>query len=255
MTLRIGLLLTLLYAWPAQAGLLLSASRVIYPADARERSLEIVNTNTYPVLLQTWVDEGQHNGESSLGDSPFVALPAVLRLEPLARQTIRLLYNGQPLPDDRESLYWLNLLEIPPSSAPQAPGEHLTVNLQTQIKVLWRPQGLGSPEQVGQRQHVALAPAGNALLWHNPTAHYVTLSEVSLRTAHGLQTLPGTLLAPFTSTCIGLAARADSSSHVEMRLVDDRGALRELQPSLQPFSDTPNLAPCPLPAPISDASP
>lgn len=224
-------LLALLCTLPAQAGLLLSASRVIYPADARERHLEIVNTSPYPVLVQAWVDDGESHSATALGDSPFVALPAVLRLEPSARHTIRLLYNGQALPQDRESLFWLNLLAIPPDASQQAFGEHLTISLQTQIKLLWRPHGLGAPQQLAQQQRFSLSAAGNTLCWRNPTAHYVTLAELHLQ---GQAPLPGQMLAPFATNCQALTHNAPRPSRVEARLVDDRGALHEFQRPLQP---------------------
>ena len=104
--LTIGLLLMTLAA-PAAAGVMAASTRVVYPAGEREKSLMLVNTNNYPVIVQSWVDDGTGNPDTA--NAPFVVIPSVFRLAPKAVQGIRLLFSQTPLPKDRESVFWLNL--------------------------------------------------------------------------------------------------------------------------------------------------
>ena len=77
--------------------------------------LLLVNQNPYPVLVQAWVDDGALDGEPDTALAPFLPLPPVFRLEPGRQRSLRLLATGQAQARDRESLYWLNIYEIPAS--------------------------------------------------------------------------------------------------------------------------------------------
>ncbi|WP_348253599.1 fimbria/pilus periplasmic chaperone, partial [Salmonella enterica] len=46
----------------------------------------------------------------------FVITPQVSRIDPQKGQWLRITYMGTTLPQDRESLFWFTVLEIPPKS-------------------------------------------------------------------------------------------------------------------------------------------
>ena len=77
------LLLTVLFVLSVEAGIMPASSRIIYRDGDREKTLMLVNTNDYPVLVQSWVDNGEGSPEAA--SPPFVVLPPVsawLRDEP-----------------------------------------------------------------------------------------------------------------------------------------------------------------------------
>ncbi|HEX7991187.1 MAG TPA: fimbria/pilus periplasmic chaperone, partial [Stenotrophomonas sp.] len=45
----------------AMAGVTAERTRVIFPQGQREVSLVLANQNDYPVMVQTWVDDGDPN--------------------------------------------------------------------------------------------------------------------------------------------------------------------------------------------------
>lgn len=53
------LLLTILFVQSVEAGIMPASSRIIYRDGDREKTLMLVNTNDYPVLVQSWVDNGE----------------------------------------------------------------------------------------------------------------------------------------------------------------------------------------------------
>lgn len=57
------LLLWMLVSWPCAAGIIASATRVIFHEGEAQQSLMLVNTNPWPVVVQTWVDDGDINRE------------------------------------------------------------------------------------------------------------------------------------------------------------------------------------------------
>ncbi|MEI3973708.1 fimbria/pilus periplasmic chaperone [Klebsiella pneumoniae] len=38
---------------------------------------------------------------------PFIITPLIFRIEPHTGQTLRIMYTGEALPNDRESIFWL----------------------------------------------------------------------------------------------------------------------------------------------------
>ncbi len=130
----------------SEAGVTAERTRLVFVEGQREASLLLVNQNPYPVLVQAWVDDGALDGEPDTALAPFLPLPPVFRLEPGRQRSLRLLATGQAQARDRESLYWLNIYEIPPQATAEAAGRpRLTVTLRTQMKVLYRPHGLHPP--------------------------------------------------------------------------------------------------------------
>ncbi|MBF4190349.1 molecular chaperone, partial [Serratia ureilytica] len=50
----------------AQAGIIASATRVIFREGDTEKTLMLLNTNGYPIVAQTWVDNGDVNAAPEL---------------------------------------------------------------------------------------------------------------------------------------------------------------------------------------------
>ncbi|WP_153070434.1 fimbria/pilus periplasmic chaperone, partial [Escherichia coli] len=73
--------------------------------------------------------------------SPLVVLPPVQRIEPGKPSQIKIqaLPAAKQLPQDRETLYYFNLREIPPKS--NKPNT-LQIALQTRIKLFYRPAAI-----------------------------------------------------------------------------------------------------------------
>ncbi|WP_016678677.1 fimbria/pilus periplasmic chaperone, partial [Yersinia pestis] len=51
-------LLLFTISYDALAGLIAGSTRIIYQPELRERTLMLANTNDYPVVVQTWIDNG-----------------------------------------------------------------------------------------------------------------------------------------------------------------------------------------------------
>lgn len=129
----------------AHSGLATSSSRVIFENDENQKSFILANINEYPIIVQSWVDEGE--GNSNYLNSPFVVTPPVFKMQQDQNQSIRIIYKGNELPQDRESVYWLNLYEIPGKAINQKnkfePKQaYLNLAMNTQLKIFYRPKKL-----------------------------------------------------------------------------------------------------------------
>lgn len=93
----------------ASGGIALGATRVIYPADAKQTSLAITNSNKQErYLINAWIENA--NGQK---EKTFAVTPPLFVSEPASENTLRIIYAGPALPADRESLFYMNVKAIP----------------------------------------------------------------------------------------------------------------------------------------------
>lgn len=169
----------LFFTQAATAGVVINGTRVIYPAQSREVTVQVDNVGDAPALVQAWVDSGDPDQTADTSSAPFVLTPPISRVEPGRSQALRLIFSGAQLPTDRESVFWLNVLDVPPS--PENTGDEeqnfLQVAFRSRLKLFYRPQGLtgnanDAPSSLRWSRH------GDRLRVDNPSPYYVTLAEV-----------------------------------------------------------------------------
>ncbi|MFQ2734529.1 molecular chaperone [Aeromonas caviae] len=220
------LLMTLL-AGQAQAAVSLDRTRLIYPGEAKSVSLTIRNNNkTLPYLAQAWLEDA--NGKKI--NSPFTVLPPVQRLEPGMESLLKVqaLPAVKLLPQDKESLFYFSLREIPPRSS-QA--NTLQLALQTRIKFFYRPASLvvepGSSKAQWQEK-LTLQQVGGKYQLTNPTPYYVTLVE-GARSAkeEGIKGFEPVMIAPGSSATVNLGVDK-LGQQPTFTYVDDYGGRRHL---------------------------
>ncbi|SKA19986.1 fimbrial biogenesis chaperone [Novilysobacter spongiicola] len=184
---------------PALAGVIINGTRVVYPAQAREVTVQLTNTGDSPALVQAWIDSGDPDQAPEDSAAPFLITPPISRIEPARGQALRIIFAGEALPPQRESVYWLNVLEVPPAPEAGAEQNYLQVAFRSRVKLFYRPQGLPgtaneAPAALQWRRE------GGALQVSNPTPFHVTVVELRALGADGtaLATLEerGRMLAP-----------------------------------------------------------
>jgi chaperone protein EcpD len=124
----------------AHANMVIETTRAIYPESRRDVSFRVINADKErPAFVQMWLDDGNASAAPEDVVTPFNLSPAVARLKPTGAQVVRLVYTGEALPRDRESVFWFNMLEIPQRSKED---NRLTFSVRTRIKVFFRPTAL-----------------------------------------------------------------------------------------------------------------
>ncbi|KVX74474.1 fimbria/pilus periplasmic chaperone [Burkholderia ubonensis] len=205
----------------------------MYPEDRREVSVRLTNDDAQPVLVQAWLDTGDPKADPSVLEVPFTVNPPVFRMDPKRGQTLRLAYTKVPLPGDRESVFWLNVLEVPTKAA-ASDGNTLQFAFRTRLKVFFRPKGLaGSAAQAPAQIHWALVPlsderAGYGLQATNRTPYAVSFSKVSLKAGNQTWDTDGTMVMPDGSEVFpvkAMQARPSGPVQIEYSTVNDYGAI------------------------------
>lgn len=221
------LLALIVITCPAEAAIALQQSRVIFNGEKSSASLLVNNQNQHaPYLAQGWIENEQ--GKKIHG--PLLLLPPIQRIEPGAQSQIKI--RGLPaanlLRQDRETLFWLNLREIPPRhSSPNT----LNIALQNRIKVFYRPAALKAPPgELATPWHtqLVLEQQGDRLQIRNPSPYYITLVEAQSR-AQG-QAVPGftpLMLAPAASETLPGKA-ADYGNTPVLTYLNDYGGRPEI---------------------------
>lgn len=223
------------------AGVTAERTRVIFSEGAREASLLLSNVNPYPVVTQVWVDDGRLDSGPD-EKNPIIVLPPIFRLESKAQRSLRLIFIGEKLPEDRESLYWLNIYEIPPMPTDRISSENsvLTVTMRTQMKVFYRPKGLKmSSNDAVEKLRFYLRPDRGQLLLDvkNPTPYHVTLGQVELNAAGQKASMAGAIVEPYSSNNFpvgSVSSEFNFADRVSLRFswVDDGGNLQWSDASL-----------------------
>ncbi|ORM70330.1 molecular chaperone [Pantoea wallisii] len=198
----------LLLTAQAQAAIGLDRTRAILDGNTDAVSMTLTNNSEQsPYLAQAWVE----NAQGDKITSPLVTLPPVQRINPGKQSQVRVqaLPAVKALPQDRESVYYFNVREIPPKS--DKPNS-LQVALQTRIKLFYRPaaivptkQQLDNPWQ----NQITLKHEGKGYRVINPTPYYITLIDVT-SSQHGSSIKPfePIMVPPKDSMMLGLDSAA-----------------------------------------------
>ncbi|WP_412779008.1 fimbria/pilus periplasmic chaperone [Morganella psychrotolerans] len=215
-----------------QAAIALDRTRIIFNGAEKSVSLNVSNLNKeLPYLAQGWIEDQSGQKVSA----PLVVLPPVQRIEPGDKSQVKI--QGIPdiaaLPQDRESVFYFNLREIPPRSNRQ---NVLQIALQTRIKLFYRPEAIYATQTDltnPWQEKITLTRKGNNYEVNNPTAYYVTI--VDALTGLNGKSLDGftpLMVAPKSQGTLNLSAAALGNVPV-LTYINDYGGRPQLQFSCQ----------------------
>jgi len=222
-----GVMFITLAGTSAHAGIVLSATRVIYPEQDKEATLSVHNNNKSEILLQSWIETAEEGEEGS----SFAIVPPLTRVSGGGRQTVRVIHSGAPMPVDRESMFWLNIQEIPQVAEHESA---LQIGIRQRIKLFYRPRALKSdPVEAPSQLRWNLQEQGK-LHVVNPGPYHVTLVniEVSDRAANATKE-KNVMLSPGQAAHFALQGVAkDGAALLKFSSINDHGALVPYQVNL-----------------------
>ncbi|KRG52539.1 fimbrial biogenesis chaperone [Stenotrophomonas beteli] len=169
----------------ASADLRVGATRIVYQEGTESApSVRVRNIGEQPSLVQVWLDSGEREVPIEQLRMPLMVTPPIFRLEPGSNRDIQIrVADTSGLPKDRESLLWLNILDVPPRQA-GSNQKPLEFAMRWRLKVFHRPSGLpGSPDIAPEalQWSVQRDAQGRAVLKaSNASAYFVSLSQLIL---------------------------------------------------------------------------
>ncbi|WP_305891259.1 MULTISPECIES: molecular chaperone [unclassified Pseudomonas] len=198
---------------PASAALKIEGTRLIYYGQDKAAGISVVNPASQEVVVQTWITA---EDESPGNPVPFAATEPLAQLGAGEHHRLRILYAGEGLPADRESLFWLNIMEIPLKSADP---NSVQFAIRQRLKLFYRPPALkgGSAEAL---QQLVWSSDGHSVIAHNPSAFHLSLINVQTDTQPLSDYL---LLKPHESKRLSTATALPTGSTLHFTDINDIG--------------------------------
>ncbi|PKH20863.1 pilus assembly protein [Enterobacterales bacterium CwR94] len=215
----------------ANAAMTISGTRIIFPGTQNEVNVRTNNKGDAPALVQVWVDEGKKDANLNNVKVPFIVTPPVYRVEPGKGQSIRMIYNGMALPQDKESVFWFNLLEIPPKSK-NTSEQRLELAFRTRIKIFYRPTALMKSSSEAERDKLQWESMfdplrGMGIKVTNPTNYYFSFDSGSVMSVGRKIALNVDMIPPGQNRIFYPANKIKSGeaiSALEYKMINDYGA-------------------------------
>lgn len=208
----------------AQAeGIQVGATRVIYEADKNQASVPVSNPSDRAYLIQSWVSKDITGTDAE--EPVFLTTPPLFKLEPKSSNNVRVVYNGATLPQDRESLFWLNIKAIPSTAKSEAGANSLVLAVKTQIKLLYRPEGLSGHPAEAHKSIEFKSQNGNLAII-NPTPYNVSFAELKI---NGLSVDEPVTVMPFST--YSLNKKSTIGSTVSWQVINDYGGVTSVENS------------------------
>ncbi|MGU3525036.1 molecular chaperone [Enterobacteriaceae bacterium C23F] len=200
-------------------GLTLGATRLIYDAGKKEASVSLSSAgNGGPWLIQSWVSDIDKKTQ----DAAFVTTPPLYKLGANEDSLVRVVYvgKGQQLPEDRESVFLLNVRAVPAVKKEDAP-KRLIVATQNIIKLIYRPTRLNTKDAQNAVSKIDAAYSNGKLIFKNPTPYVVTLTNLVIDGKKAER--PGFIL-PFNSKNVALNKKP---AQISFSAINDYGGLTD----------------------------
>jgi P pilus assembly chaperone PapD len=220
----IYLLALLLATGSSWANIVINGTRVIYPEKSKEVIVQLVNNGDDPSLVQSWIDNGDINSTPETARVPFLLSPPVVKVSGHNGQQLRIKKLPAALPDDRESVFYLNVLDIPP--VPENLKNQNTVQLaiKSRIKLFYRPSSLrGSLDDALTKMEVR--SEGREIQLVNNSPFHITVANVAT-SGKELLLNDAVMVNPFSQASASAKRLVAKGQTIQVKYVDDLGAYK-----------------------------
>ena len=203
---------------PAHAGIVIYGTRIIYPAEKNEVLVQLMNQGERSSLVQSWIDDGDTTLPPEKINVPFLLTPPVAKVAANSGQQLKIKKMPNMLPNNKESLFYLNVLDIPPNNPANAGKNVLKFAMQNRIKLFYRPKGITSVNK-STFSKLSLKRTGSSYSINNDAANWVTVTEVKANDVKINN--ESIMLAPLSSADVTL--KSANTNQYKITIIDDHG--------------------------------
>ncbi|WP_059215944.1 fimbria/pilus periplasmic chaperone [Escherichia albertii] len=203
---------------PAHAGIVIYGTRIIYPAENKEVMVQLMNQGSRSSLVQAWIDDGDTSLPPEKIQVPFMLTPPVAKVGANSGQQIKIRIMPNRLPTNKESIFYLNILDIPPNSPEDEGKNALKFAMQNRIKLFYRPVGVASVNKETFKK-LRVNNSSNGLVIKNGSANWVTISDVKANSVKvNYETI---MIAPQESRRVDV--KNHNANSWQLTIIDDHG--------------------------------
>ncbi|TQI77977.1 P pilus assembly chaperone PapD [Serratia fonticola] len=197
------------------ASITLGATRVIYEGGKKEASISLGNKgDEIPYLIQSWVTKFDDTNKNT----PFVITPPLFKLPSETENLIRISYVREVLPQDRESLFALNINAIPAIDKKEQ--SRILIATKSVLKLIYRPAALSNKEAATAYEKVTAMRTKDAIRLHNPTPYYINIGMFKVDDK-ALKNVG--YIAPFSDKVI--TGANNNARNITLKAINDYGGL------------------------------
>lgn len=209
----------LLVSTYTHASISVDRTRVIYDENSKGVSVVVENTDSKdPFLVQSWVEDEKGKKITD----PLVALPVLQRIEANQKKQIRISTskNSLNIPNDKESLFYFNVLGIPPKSQLENAVE---IVIQSRFKLFYRPKGITKYADNNWQKELKIEKMGSTLKLVNPTAYHVVVININ-DNKNKVANFEEIIIKPNSNTNYFLSDKQKNASEIVVTYIDDYGS-------------------------------
>ncbi|MCW1877857.1 molecular chaperone [Erwinia sp. INIA-01] len=214
------LLLNSGHSW---ANIIINGTRILYSETNKEVIVQLSNTGDSPALVQSWIDDGDINSTPETAKVPFLLSPPVIKVNGNNGQQLRIKKLPANLPVDRESVFFLNVLDIPPKPENLQNMNTVQLAIKSRIKLFYRPASLtGSLDKAVEKLN--LVASGNHFLINNNSPFHITIANISMGKMKLLSESP--MVTPYGHLQVAAKHEVKPGQTFQLMYVDDLGAYK-----------------------------
>lgn len=159
-----------LFTTSSHAAFVLNSTRYIFDEKKENISLQVDNESPQEYGGQIWIE----NQEQSDKNVYFAPSPTFFKVTGQHKQVLRILKINDTLPKDKESLFWINVQEIP--KAPKDGANALSIALHTQVKMIYRPDILKGKRENAEKNIKIINDESGTVLFNDSPYYFAVIN-------------------------------------------------------------------------------
>lgn len=151
-----------------QAAVVMNASRIVMEGTT-EKTVTFDNTSDNPFIVQV---------ESDSREKPdFIAMPPVFKIKEKGGQTVKIKLLSDTLPQDKESLFYLDFIQIPGISKTEKNDNRINIVIKSRLKVIYRPAPVNAFSEKDEK-NISYQLRDGKLVVSNKTRNILSVRDI-----------------------------------------------------------------------------
>jgi len=219
--------LFLLIPFSALATIQINTTRVIFDESENEQTVEVNNIGKKTALVQVWLSQDDANDK--IQDTGFIITQPMFKVKPDKSKIVRIIGTDaikNLYPKDRETMLWINFLDIPPTN--EKGTNSLSIAVHTKMKFFYMPDNIDvTRSEAAEKLSWKIDRNGkdNYLIVKNNSPIYVNLGKLALKDNMAIK-IESSTVAPFGEAKYKITGEISNKKDVivEYSYIDDLGA-------------------------------
>lgn len=188
----------------ANAGIVIKGTRVIFEEGMKDTNITMKNTNPRTSLVQVWLENFSPENKITV---PFTPIPPLFKMAKDSEQTIRVVKNKANLAKDRETIFYINFLDVAPKDKSLAENtSSVQISIQTRLKFFYRPKLKMPRSEAEQKLDWRLIKKNKVVFIEakNKSPFYISLEDLIFEHKNKKYTSQADMIAPFSTSTFKL---------------------------------------------------